>query len=519
MKQRRRQDPESSTSLSSTADLPHLLTLLSSNNPSEQFEATQGIRKLLSAEHDPPIQTIIDTGALPLFVHFLTDFSLPNLQFEAAWVLTNIASGTSEQTREVVEAGAIPVLILVLSSSTVDHLKEQVVWALGNIAGDGAETRDLILTGGVLPPLLELLQKTERQETVRTAVWTLSNLCGGKPAPPFGLVQDSLGCLADMIWSEDVEVLTDACWSLSYLSDDPNDQIEAALQAGVCQRLVDLMGHPDTRVHTAALRAVGNIVTGTHAQTGTVLDCHALPALKCLLSSPQKNVRREALWTLSNITAGTRGQIAQVIKEDVIPTVIRLLKFESFDVQKEAVWVISNAVSGGSLSHVEYFVECGSVPGLCSLLSVEDSKIVSVTLEALEKILRMGKQKQEMRGEEVNPWVGLIESLPSALEDLEALQEAENEDVYSKAIRILTTFFPLEAEEGEGEREGESGNVGETTECTPTLPTGGGFQFASSSFAPVGGFQFGPVSSFPSSSSPFPAAGAFGGVGRTLFGA
>jgi len=43
-----------------------------------------------------------------------------------------------------------------------------------------------------------------------------------------------------LIHSTDEEVLTDACWDLSYLSDGKIDKIKATIEAGVCRRIFEL---------------------------------------------------------------------------------------------------------------------------------------------------------------------------------------------------------------------------------------------------------------------------------------
>lgn len=52
--------------------------------------------------------------------------------------------------------------------------------------------------------------------------------------------------LQQLIHMNDEEVLTDACWALSYLSDGPNDKIQAVIEAGVCPRLVELLRYVPT---------------------------------------------------------------------------------------------------------------------------------------------------------------------------------------------------------------------------------------------------------------------------------
>ena len=126
----------------------------------KQIESVTNIRQLLSTEADPPIEEVIASGVVPKLVEFLYSTSNERLQFESAWSITNIASGTSENTSCVVKYGAIKHLKRLIGSKNV-NVSEQAAWACGNICGDCDYLRDKCLSEGCLNELIKVIDKTK----------------------------------------------------------------------------------------------------------------------------------------------------------------------------------------------------------------------------------------------------------------------------------------------------------------------------------------------------------------------
>uniref|UniRef100_A0A0D9V0K6 Importin subunit alpha n=1 Tax=Leersia perrieri TaxID=77586 RepID=A0A0D9V0K6_9ORYZ len=399
---------------------------LYSDDSSVQLEATMQFRELLSEGNCPPIDEVIRSGVVPRFVEFLTREEYPQLQFEAAWVITNIASGTSANTMAVVEHGVVPIL---------------AVWALGNVSGDSTKGRDLVLMHGAMLGLLQQFNEHTKLSMLRNAAWTLSNFCRGKPQPDFAHVKPALSALRQLILYQDEKIIMDSCWALSYLSDGSTDNIQAVVETGVCPRLVELLNHSSSKVLIPALRTVGNIVTGSDTQTQCILDHQALPCLLNLLTTTQKkSIKKEACWTISNIMAGTKEQLQAVINANIIGTLLHLMEKAEFDVKKEAAWAISNATAGGTPDQTEYLVRKGCIKPLCDLLNHSDSQTVSICLDGLDNILRVGKLKKMMGACNMNLFAQMVDEA-DGLDKIEDLQNHENVDIYDKAQKVLESYW------------------------------------------------------------------------------
>ena len=96
-------------------DFPFLVDATFSKDVEKQHMGVIGLRRILSGE-SPPIQLVIDANLVPRLIEFMQKEECPHLQLESVWALTNVASGTKQQTQEIINKGGISLIVKILYS-------------------------------------------------------------------------------------------------------------------------------------------------------------------------------------------------------------------------------------------------------------------------------------------------------------------------------------------------------------------------------------------------------------------
>ena len=119
-------------------------------NPHERLQSISHIRKLmLLLLPGKMLDKIIDPNILSIIINCLKNDDDPDLQCEAAWILTNISSGSDIHTQAVVELNAIELLVRLLRSPHVE-VQAQSLWTLSNIMAENIVNIDTCIILGIV---------------------------------------------------------------------------------------------------------------------------------------------------------------------------------------------------------------------------------------------------------------------------------------------------------------------------------------------------------------------------------
>ncbi|KAG8913097.1 Importin subunit alpha-4 [Tulasnella sp. 408] len=428
--------------------IPAIVSDIRSDDRRTRLIATIKIRRLL--QRRPPevaVQPVINSGLVPAVVEMLS-INDNKFRAEAAWIVTNLSCGTSEQTATVVEAGAIPKLVAMFPTDVTD-VQLNALWALGNIGGDSERFRDMVAQAGGIQPPLDVLDAPEMYtEKVRNTASRLV-LCYLNPHyAKLGL--DVTSTIIPIL----AKFLRGAPKNVSHNTLDyavkALDQIcaneaaaELIITTGILPRLVELCNTGNTDLSYNAIHCVGRFTAGSEASTDAAIEAGFLEALKPCIFHNTVTIRETACWAVSNVAAGSLSQVHALLKAGLLPILVRVVS-DKQEVQKprnEATWALANLVDTAMVHPelVDPLIEGDCVEAFSDAIGTYHSNTQRLAVQSLQKLLSRESRNQDR----------ILELLKAAdgIARLRALRDEKGTSGYRSEVRttaheILKEHYP-----------------------------------------------------------------------------
>eukprot|EP00752_Nemacystus_decipiens_P003987 g3652.t1 len=408
--------------------------LNSISNWKEMLSASAGD----NAAYVKVVQEVVDAGAVPNLVEFLQHDDDPVLQFDSAWVLTKIASGTSDQTKAVIENGAVPNFVRLINSLD-DAICLEAVEALRSRTGRW-----------------------------RSLTWRHPTLQHELPA---------LSTLAKLIRSDDEEVLSHACRSLRFLctrfllfqeggdefdadrgdiwvSNKPDVLRQVALavvDAGICLSLVELMEHTCPAVQVQAMCVLCSIAK-CNRTIKAIIDSGALPRLRNLLSSSKSDIRKFACITIRTLIGWDKEIRQAMFEANILPPYIRAIPGSGDDMRAETA--LQDVILVGTPEQVKDLI-----PPLLDWLDEKGNVgFITVALRLLTHVLERGQREAQLQtGEKERTWRADSNQMASYMMDIGVGQRIQQLQMrggrgycVEEKVQELLQRFPVVLEAPEG---------------------------------------------------------------------
>ncbi|KIO28508.1 hypothetical protein M407DRAFT_22251 [Tulasnella calospora MUT 4182] len=439
-------------SLTTEGKVPEDLVLgFNSEDPQIKKASVIQIRTIVQKPAPPgAVQAVFDTGLVPAIVSLL-DSEDARIQFEAAWIVTNLASERAQHTEQVIDAGAIPKLVILSASPNAD-VAENAVWALGNTLGHSARLRDRVEEEGGTAVLVKLVdcRDSSSEKVKRRAVWAIFCYLNPSRELPISRIKHVLPCLARYVQEtpvneanmEFIEYAVKALYRISKHHLQRTDFIST----GVVPRLVKLLADSSSGValQKQVLGCLGYVVSGSDDDSKDVaVDAGLLPGLLVALETKDPDLCLWALWTASNVAAGSHSQVYALLDSGILKPVVRVLMDDQEPnlCRRNACWTISNLTKkvSGDAKVAQALIEGRCIEALSAALLIPDPKTKERAVIGITDVLEWKP------GSEVDESILTILRSASGPQNLRAVRDSrdvDDEDIKTECQALLTLYFP-----------------------------------------------------------------------------
>ena len=371
--------------------LPNLVRFMMRNVP-EQSDILSNcstlLREILDVEK-PPIQTIIDLGAVSRLVEMIKTAEDPLVQTNLEHVISILLSGSRKQTRALAEeSGFLSVLVNLVESQDV-HISEKAILAVGSVANMSPKYCESLLQVGIILPLLRVLKQASNVDTLKVSTSTFSKCCRGKL--DFATSKQSLKVLTQLLVNDDKRVVFNSCWALFYILDGLTcEGVNEVIKIGFVDHLLKLLPSSPHNVQEPALKSLRLITTAGDAciqaitlRNGIACLSKALTTNLRWLSSSHETNQEVACWAISNIISGDKERIQTAIDNNIVPCLAQMLEAEHN--KKHVLWIIYQITKVGNAAQVTNLVKADFVNHLCDLLT-DDCGTTIIALWTLKNV-------------------------------------------------------------------------------------------------------------------------------------
>ena len=286
-----------------------------------------------------PVEQYVTMGVIPFVLPFALEQEESPCKYEALWILCNIASGPSICVKELVKYGGIEILANNLVGTSVDFV-ENALWGIANVLGDSKDYMLMVLENNYYSKLLHILRQYPLEQIQKVVTWGIRNSCHYHDLiNPTNT--DLLLEIADtLLMSPSIWVKINAIQCMIILTREDNTKLEALLASNFLLHCLEHFGDEELLVYL--FRLLGNICSGTVAQTQKLLDMKILDRLAVFVGHQDSAVVKEVYWVLSNIAAGSLEQVETLEKHPMfLSSVCGILHHDS-RVKIEASFYLAN---------------------------------------------------------------------------------------------------------------------------------------------------------------------------------